>query len=154
DQRSGETLGILQKVRLATEKLITAFINILFTSVIGITFVFVYAINIHWLIAVVYMSIIPIVGFISYVLSKKVKVVQKKIVRETTSLAGSTTESLRNIELVKSLGLSAQEINRLNNTTDKILKLELQKVKYVRSLSFIQGTLVNLLRNGILLLML
>ena len=29
------------------------------------------------------------------------------IVAETTALAGSTTESLRNIELVKSLGLGA-----------------------------------------------
>lgn len=154
DQRSGETLGILQKVRVDTEKLVTAFINILFTSLIGVTFVFIYAINIHWLIAVVYLSIIPILGIISSVLSKKIKVVQKRIVSETTALAGSTTESLRNIELVKSLGLSAQEINRLNSITDKILKLELQKVKYIRSLSFIQGTLVNLLRNGILLMML
>lgn len=154
DQRSGETLGILQKVRTDTEKLITAFINILFTSIVGITFVFIYAVNIHWSIAVVYISVIPILGIISSVLSKKIKIVQKTIVRETTSLAGSTTESLRNIELVKSLGLSSQEINRLNNTTDKILLLELKKVKYVRSLSFIQGTLVNLLRNGILLLML
>ena len=154
DQRSGETLGILQKVRLDTEKLITAFINIVFTSIVGVTFVFIYAINIHWSIAVVYISVIPILGFISSVLSKKIKTVQKTIVRETTALAGSTTESLRNIELVKSLGLSSQEIQRLNNTTDKILKLELRKVKYVRSLSFVQGTLVNLLRNGILLLML
>ncbi|MBC7746135.1 MAG: ABC transporter ATP-binding protein [Flavobacterium sp.] len=154
DQRSGETLGILQKVRTDTEKLITAFINIVFTSLVGVTFVFIYAINIHWSIAVVYMSVIPILGFISSALSKKIKVVQKTIVKETTTLAGSTTESLRNIELVKSLGLSSQEIQRLNNTTDKILKLELRKVKYVRSLSFIQGTLVNLLRNLILLLML
>ncbi|MES3019844.1 MAG: ABC transporter ATP-binding protein [Bacteroidota bacterium] len=154
DQRSGETLGILQKVRIDTEKLITAFINIVFTSLVGVTFVFIYAINIHWSIAVVYMSVIPILGIISSVLSKKIKVVQKLIVSETTALAGSTTESLRNIELVKSLGLSSQEINRLNGVTDKILKLELRKVKYVRSLSFIQGTLVNLLRNGILLLML
>ncbi|HCN85262.1 MAG TPA: ABC transporter ATP-binding protein [Sphingobacteriaceae bacterium] len=154
DQRSGETLGILQKVRLDSEKLINAFINILFTSLVGITFVFVYAINIHWSIAVVYLSVIPILGTISSVLSKKIKVVQKIIVQETTALAGSTTESLRNIELVKSLGLSSQEIKRLNSTTDKILKLELRKVKYVRSLSFVQGTLVNLLRNGILLLML
>lgn len=154
DQRSGETLGILQKVRTDTEKLVIAFINTLFTSIVGITFVFIYAINIHWSIAVVYISVIPILGIISSVLSKKIKVVQKKIVSETTSLAGSTTESLRNIELVKSLGLSGQEIKRLNNTTDKILNLELRKVKYVRSLSFIQGTLVNLLRNGILLLML
>jgi ATP-binding cassette, subfamily B, bacterial len=154
DQRSGETLGILQKVRTDTEKLITAFINIVFTSIVGVTFVFIYAINIHWSIAVVYVSVIPILGFISSALSKRIKVVQKTIVKETTALAGSTTESLRNIELVKSLGLSSQEIKRLNNTTDKILKLELRKVKYVRSLSFVQGTLVNLLRNGILLLML
>lgn len=154
DQRSGETLGILQKVRIDTEKLITAFINILFTSLIGITFVFIYAINIHWSIAVVYVSVIPVLGTISSLLSKKIKVVQKTIVQQTTALAGSTTESLRNIELIKSLGLSNQEIIRLKNTTDKILKLELQKVKYVRSLSFVQGTLVNLLRNGILLLML
>ena len=154
DQRSGETLGILQKVRTDSEKLITALINIVFTSLVGVTFVFIYAINIHWSIAVVYISVIPVLGVISSVLSKKIKVVQKAIVSETTALAGSTTESLRNIELVKSLGLSSQEIKRLNNTTDKILKLELKKVKYVRSLSFIQGTLVNLLRNMILLLML
>lgn len=154
DQRSGETLGILQKVRTDTEKLITALINIVFTSLVGVTFVFVYAINIHWSIAVVYISVIPVLGVISSVLSKKIKIVQKTIVSETTALAGSTTESLRNIELVKSLGLSSQEIKRLSNTTDKILKLELKKVKYVRSLSFIQGTLVNLLRNMILLLML
>ena len=154
DQRSGETLGILQKVRTDTEKLITALINIVFTSLVGVTFVFIYAINIHWSIAVVYMSVIPILGFISSLLSRKIKVVQKQIVSETTALAGSTTESLRNIELVKSLGLSNQEINRLNGVTEKILKLELRKVKYVRSLSFVQGTLVNLLRNGILLLML
>lgn len=154
DQRSGETLGILQKVRTDTEKLITALINIVFTSLVGVTFVFVYAINIHWSIAVVYVSVIPILGVVSSVLSKKIKIVQKTIVSETTALAGSTTESLRNIELVKSLGLSSQEIKRLSNTTDKILKLELKKVKYVRSLSFIQGTLVNLLRNMILLLML
>lgn len=153
DQRSGETLGILQKVRLDTEKLIIALINILFTSIIGIVFVFVYAINIHWAIAVFYISVIPVLGFVSSVLSKRIKTVQKTIVAETTALAGSTTESLRNIELVKSLGLANQEIARLNTTTDKILNLELRKVKYVRSLSFIQGTLVNLLRNAIIFLM-
>src|SRR5688572_20367656 len=94
DQRSGETLGVLQKVRTDSEKLINAFINILFTSVVGITFVFIYAINIHWSIAVVYLSVIPILGTISSVLSRKIKVVQKTIVQETTALAGSTTESL------------------------------------------------------------
>ena len=154
DQRSGETLGKLQKVRSDVEKLISAFVNILFTSLVGIIFVTVYAISVHWIIAVVYFSTIPLLITISSVLSKRIKVIQKVIVAETTSLAGSTTESLRNIELVKSLGLAQQEIARLNNTTEKILKLELKKVKYIRSLSFIQGTCVNFLRNSILLLML
>jgi ATP-binding cassette subfamily B protein len=153
DQRSGETLGILQKVRADTEKMISSFINILYTSLVGIIFVFVYAFTVHWLIGPLYIITIPILGVVSSVLSRKIKKVQKTIVAETTALAGSTTESLRNIELVKSLGLADQEINRLNNTTLKILGLELKKVKYIRSISFVQGTIVNLLRNTILFLM-
>lgn len=154
DQRSGETLGKLQKVRTDVEKLIFSFVSILFTSLVGVVFVMVYAIKIHWLIAVVYFAAVPIMGFVTSILSKNIKIVQKRIVGETTSLAGSTTESLRNIELVKSLGLAEQEINRLNGTTIKILGLELKKVRYIRSISFIQGTFVNTMRSCILFLLL
>lgn len=153
DQRSGQTLGILQKVRTDSEKLISAGVNILFTSIVGIVFVGIYAISVHWIIAPIYLCAIPIIGLLSSTMGKKIKNIQKTIVAETTGLAGSTTESLRNIELVKSLGLAQQETERLNSTTEKILKLELQKVKYIRSLSFIQGTIVNLLRTSILLVM-
>ncbi|HEX8514633.1 MAG TPA: ABC transporter ATP-binding protein [Bacteroidia bacterium] len=154
DQRSGETLGKLQKVRTDVERLINSFVNILFTSLVGVVFVMIYAINIHWVIAAVYFASVPILGFITSVLSKRIKKIQKKIVGETTALAGSTTESLRNIELVKSLGLADQEIKRLNGTTLKILGLELKKVRYIRSISFIQGTFVNFLRSCILFLLL
>ena len=154
DQRSGETLGKLQKVRTDVEKLISASINVLFTSLVGIIFVMVYAFSVHWLIAPVYFMTVPVLGILSSVLSRKIKVIQKVIVAETTALAGTTTESLRNIELVKSLALAQQEIARLNSTTGKILQLELKKVRYIRSLSFIQGTCVNLLRTTIMFLML
>jgi ATP-binding cassette, subfamily B, bacterial len=154
DQRSGETLGRLQKVRHDVERLIATFINTLFTSLIGIIFVTIYALSIYWVIAPLFLLTAPLIGFLSYFLSKKIKAIQKNIVKQSTALAGSTTESLRNIELVKSLGLANQEINRLNSTTDKILQLELKKVKMLRALSFIQGTAVNLLRNLILLFML
>jgi len=147
DQRSGETLGKLQKTRQDSERLIAAFVGIVFQSVVAIAFVSVYSFRIYWLIAPIYLLTIPIVGGISFLLSKRIKIIQKRIVAETTALAGSTTESLRNIELVKSLGLADQEIDRLNTTTNKILGLELNKVKYIRSLSFIQGTIINLLRN-------
>ena len=154
DQRSGETLGKLQKVRSDVERFITAAINVLFISLIGIVFVMIYAFNVHWSIGPMFLLTVPLLGIISSVLSKRIKIMQKTIVAETTALAGSTTESLRNIELVKSLGLAHQEVGRLNGITGKILKLELKKVKYLRSLSFIQGTAVNTLRTSILFFML
>jgi ATP-binding cassette subfamily B protein len=154
DQRSGETLGKLQKVRSDVERFISAAINIMFTTLVGVVFVMIYAFTVHWVIAPAFLLTVPLLGALSSVLSKRVKVIQKQIVAETTALAGATTESLRNIELVKSLGLAEQEVVRLNATTDKILKLELKKVRYIRSLSFIQGTFVNLLRTTILFLML
>ncbi len=154
DQRSGTTLGVLQKVRSDTERLISAFINVLFTTIVGVIFVSIYSISIYWLIAPIYFAAIPILGILSSVLSRRIKNIQKIIVAETTALAGSTTESLRNIELVKSLGLGNQEINRLNSTTDKILQLELKKVRYIRTLSFIQGTSVNFIRTTIMFILL
>jgi ATP-binding cassette subfamily B protein len=154
DQRSGETLGKLQKVRQDVEKLIAAFINVVFTTVIGVIFVAVYSFHLHWAIAPAFFATIPLLGGLSFMLGKRIKRIQKVIVAETTALAGSTTESLRNIELVKSLGLAGQEIKRLNAVTDRILALELKKVRYLRSLSFVQGTCVNALRTGIFFLML
>ena len=154
DQRSGETLGKLQKVRNDVEKFISAFVNVLFTTVVGVVFVMFYAWKVYWLIAPAFLSAIPLLAILSSTLSRRIKTIQKQIVQETTALAGSTTESLRNIELVKSLGLAEQEERRLNATTEKILALELRKVRYLRSLSFVQGTVVNFLRTCILFLML
>jgi ATP-binding cassette subfamily B protein len=154
DQRSGETLGILQKVRLDSEAFITAFISILFVSLTGMTFVIVYSLFVSYKVTLVYLAAIPIITFVSTALSRRIKKVQRSILAETTALAGSTTESLRNIELVKSLGLVKQEIGRLNNTTYKILGLELKKVKYVRSMSFVQGTTVNFIRSVMVVVLL
>ncbi len=154
DQRSGETLGKLQKARSDTEKFINQFVNFVFTTLVGVVFVMVYSWSVHWSIAPAFLLTVPVLAFISSTLSKRVKTIQKVIVKETTALAGATTESLRNIELVKSLGLAKQEELRLNSTTDKILQLELKKVRYIRSISFIQGTAVNLIRTCILFLML
>jgi len=149
DQRSGETLSILTKARADCEKFISYVINVVFGIVVSVIFVSVYATRLHWSIIPIYIGGASMIAYVTNLLSKKIKVIQKNIVKETTSLAGTTTESLRNIELVKSLGLTTQEINRLNNNTYKILALELKKVKNIRSLSFIQGTMVNALRQVI-----
>lgn len=154
DQRSGETLSILTKVRTDVEKFLNYCINVLFGIIVGISFVFIYAaIKISWYVPLAYLVGIALLTLITNLLSKKIKTIQKTIVGQTTALAGATTESLRNIELVKSLGLTEQEVTRLNKNTYKILGLELTKVKRVRSISFLQGTLVNTLRQVILFIL-
>jgi ATP-binding cassette subfamily B protein len=150
DQRSGETLSILQKVRNDCERFISSFVNVLFSTLVGIVFVMIYAYSLHPLLPVIYLSGALILAWLTSILSRKIKTIQKRIVLETNALAGATTESLRNIELVKSLGLTQQEIRRLNTSSLKILKLELNKVKSVRSISFVQGTFVNFLQQCIM----
>jgi len=146
DQRSGETLSKLTKVRSDSEKLITLSISLIFQTVIGFVFVIVYVAQIDYRISLIFLITAPIIALVSSYLGKKIKIVSKKIVNQTNALAGSTTESLRNIELVKSLGLTYQEEKRLNLNTFKILQFELEKIRFIRSLSFIQGTTVHFLR--------
>lgn len=154
DQRSGETLNILQKVRTDAEKFIMLFVNVLFTSLVGVIFVVVFALNTHPIIVILYVVSATIISVVITFLSRKIKKVQNVIFRETKALAGATTESLRNIELIKSLGLTTQETSRLNETTRKILKLELKKVRSIRSISFAQGTMINFMRQSMLFVLL
>ncbi|HEY1096545.1 MAG TPA: ABC transporter ATP-binding protein [Alphaproteobacteria bacterium] len=154
DKQSGSTLNILQRLRTDSEKFITSFINIFFTGIVGIIFIMVVSVQIYGPMFLIYLVSSVLLYAVVNFLSQKIKVVQTTIARETNLLAGSTTESLRNVELIKSLGLTTQEINRLNIATQKILKLELKKVRSLRSISFAQGTLVNFLRQSILFVLL
>jgi ATP-binding cassette subfamily B protein len=154
DRSSGETMAMLQKVRSDTERFMYAFVNILFSSIVGLVFLVWYGITRHWLLIPVFVVGVVLLGGLTGLLSQKMKAIQRMVVRETAGMAGSITESLRNIELVKSLGLTYPEIRRLQLHTRKIFDLEMQKSKEVRTLSFLQGTLVNTLRQSILFILL
>lgn len=153
DQRSGEFLSKLTSARNDSQKLINLSINLLFFASIGVIIAIGYAFFVHWMIAMAYILIIPVLGVATFWITRKIKDSQTEIIKETQSLAGSTTETLRNVELVKSLGLEGQEIDRLNATNEKILALELKKVRLIRAYSFVQGTLINGLRMALMLLM-
>jgi len=154
DQRSGEILRRMQKARDDIQNLIKNLINILFFALVGVIFVLVYAFYLSWEIGLAFALIVPIVGWSTYYLSQRIKQVQAKIVSQQVELSGTTTETLRNMELVKSMGLKDQEIGHLNQTNEKILELDLEKVRILRTLSFIQGTMVNTSRAIINLIML
>lgn len=150
DERSGEILNKLQKARTDSQALIGHLVNILFFSSVGIIFVVTYASFLHPLIGLMFFLTVPVMGSVMFFLSKKIKEAQQAIVKATAALSGSTTETLRNVELVKSLGLENQEITRLNKVNEQILGLELNKVKMVRRLDFIQGTLINTIASAVM----
>jgi ATP-binding cassette subfamily B protein len=150
DQSSGATLSILQKVRTDTEKFINSFVNVLFSSIVGIGFLIWYAVTKHWALVPVFLIGVLLLGGLTGLLSKQIKTTQRSINRETALLSGVITESLRNIELIKSLGLTFPEIRRLKEQTSRIFELEMFKVKRVRLLSFWQSTTLNVLKQSVL----
>jgi ATP-binding cassette subfamily B protein len=154
DQSSGEILSILQKVRNDTERFITAFINILFSSIVGVGFLIWYAFTKHWALIPVFLIGVVLLGGLTSILSRSIKVLQRSLIRQNRQMSGTITESLRNIELVKSLGLTYPEIKRLRTHTQEIFDLEMQKVKKIRSLSFFQGSILILLKQSILFILL
>ncbi len=154
EQRSGETLSVLQKVRRDTQQFINSFINILFSSIVGMGFLVWYSITKNWMLVPVFIIGILVLGSLTGLLSKKIKLTQRSINRETNKMAGLITESLRNIELVKSLGLTFPEIRRLREHTQRLFELEMQKVKKVRTLTFMQGTTLSILKQSILFILL
>ncbi len=89
DQRSGETLSVLQKVRADCEKFITNFVNVLFATLVGIVFVMIVAFKLSPMLPLIYLAGSVTLALLTSVLSRKIKVIQKNIVKETTALAGS-----------------------------------------------------------------
>ena len=154
ESRSGATLSMLQKVKTDAERFINSFINILYSSLVGIGFLVWYSINKNWLLIPVFFIGILLLGSLTGLISKRIKKIQRSINRKTEEQAGVITESLRNIELVRSLGLTFPEIRRLNGQTEKIYELEMLKAKKVSTLSFFQGNVLNLLKQSILFILL
>ncbi len=154
EQRSGETLSVLQKVRTDTQQFIHSLINILFSSIVGMGFLIWYSITKNWMLIPVFIIGILVLGTLTGLLSKRIKTTQRSINRETNKMSGVITESLRNIELVKSLGLTFPEIKRLKEHTRKIFDLEMEKVKKVRMLTFLQGSMLSILKQSILFILL
>lgn len=154
NQSSGVALSILLSVRTDTERFINAFINILFSSLVGVGFLTWYAVTKSWTLVPVFLIGILVLGGLTGLLSSRIKGLQRSIKSETNRMSGVITESLRNIELVKSLGLTFQEIRRLRDHTQDIFDLELAKEKKVRTLTFVQGSALALLRQSILFVLL
>ncbi len=154
DSSSGETVAMLQKVRRDIEGFIGAVVGILFSTVVGVGFLVWYAVTRSWLLIPVFLVGVLVLGGLTGLLSRRIRIIQRRLMRQTRLMYGTMTESLRNIELVKSLGLTFPEVRRMRGLSQGIFDLELERVRRVRTLTFLQGTIINVLKQSILFILL
>jgi ATP-binding cassette subfamily B protein len=150
DQQSGQLLQKLVKAKDSIQTYIASLINVVFFALIGMAFVLTYSFIVDRRVGVAYVLLLPIMAVTTLMMSRQIKKAQETISKESNTIAGSITESIRNVSLIKMLGLVGQEIKRLDTANSKVLDLELKKVQTVRLIEFIQGTLINAMRVGLI----
>lgn len=150
DQQSGQLLSKLVKAKESIQLYIASLINVVFFALVGVAFVLVYAATVDWRVTAMYGLLIPLMALTTIGLSKRIKKAQMAISAQSNTVAWSITESIRNVSLIKMLGLVGQETKRLDKANQEILWLELKKVKTVRSIEFIQGTIINAMSTSII----
>jgi len=82
EQRSGETLAVLQKVRTDTERFISSGIDVLFSSLVGFGFLIWYSITKHWALIPIFFIGFAVLGSFTALLSRRIKTVQRRINRK------------------------------------------------------------------------
>jgi ATP-binding cassette subfamily B protein len=151
-RRSGELLQKVDKARADAETALSGIVKF-YLAGLAIAVVTIYAATIHWVLsAVIVLLIVALVTFV-LVISRPIRVQQRQITLATAGRSGSATEMLRNLEIVKSLGIEEQEISRINDANDDILRLEERKLRLVRFLSFGEGSAVTVARAALLVTM-
>jgi ATP-binding cassette, subfamily B, bacterial len=153
DQRSGELLERMERARTDARGTVSQTVQIYLSS-LAILAVTLYAFYVHWLLGTLFAVCVAALAVITLAITAPIRRHQKILAAEEASLAGSATETMRNIELVKSLGLEQQEIGRLREVNDRIIGLERNKLKLVRLFTFGEGTAISLVRAALLLSML
>lgn len=103
DQQSGQLLQKLAKAKESLQTYISSLINIVFVACIGVLVVVIYSVMVDRRVALMYCLLLPIMGLTTVSLSKKIKTAQDVISKESAQVAGSITESIRNVSLIKML---------------------------------------------------
>ena len=152
ERRSGELLQKVDKARADAEMGIGNAVRF-YLAVLAIVIVTIYAGTISWKLSVVIILLVTSLVLFVLIVSRPIRVQHREITLAAARLSGSTTETFRNLEIVKSLGIEEQEISRLQQRNSKILQLEERKLRLVRYISFGEGIVVSIARAALLLTM-
>lgn len=150
DRSSGEIVRRIDRARTDIQLFLTQLVNVLFLSAVTLTVVIAYAFWTSWIVGLAFTLVVPVAGSTLFALAGKIRKAQEGITKESARIAGGTTETMRNLPVVKALGLERQEYGRLENADKGLVLLELNKIRTVRTLEFIQGTSINAVRTLLL----
>jgi len=153
DRRSGELLHTMQRARFDAEQSITSAVR-LYLGGLAMTAIAAYAFYVHPLLGIVQIAVIAGLAIFMLLVSRPIHRHQLRISAQLVSEAGTTTETMRNVELVKSLGIEEQELGRLDLLNEQILQLEERKLGLVRVFTFIAGAALSAARAIVMLTML
>jgi ATP-binding cassette, subfamily B, bacterial len=153
NQQSWQLLAKLVKAKDSIQIYIASLINVVFFALVWVIFVLIYSLTVDRRVTTMYALLVPLMALTTLWLSKKIKKAQEAISSESNIVAGSITESIRNVSLIKMLWLVSQETKRLDLANQSILWLELKKIKTVRSIEFIQGTVINAMSTSLIWLL-
>lgn len=151
---SGEILSNLQRARNDCEKFINKFMNVLLSTFVAFGVLTVVTISINIWLPIIFIVSAFLLSYITRILTARMRIIQKKIVQDSNFLAGYFNESLRNIHLIKCLGLAQQETERVRKKNQMILNTEDKKLKKIRSISAIFGTVVITINQGMIAMLL
>ncbi len=147
DRQSGSLLDKLLKARTDIQNLLNSLISTVFITWVGILIVTVYAYRVHRRIGALFSLMVPLLAWTTMWISRRIRWSQKKIVKKSAELSGSTVENIKNVTLIKSLWLEKQEVDHLTSVNEELIGLEIDKLKIIKVLNFSQWTLINTLRN-------
>ncbi len=153
ERRSGELLHTMQRARADAESGVTSAVR-LYLGALAMLAVTGYAFYVHPLLGALQLGLIGGLAIFTLWISRPIHRHQQRISAETVAQAGTATETIRNVELVKSLGIEVQEIGRMEKVNDQILALEERKLRLVRLFTFIEGSAMSIARATLMLTML
>lgn len=153
DLRSGELLHTMQRARIDAESGVTSAVR-LYLGALAMIAVTGYAFYVHPLLGTLQLGLIVSLGIFTLSISRPIHRRQQRISAETVAQAGTATETIRNVELVKSLGIEVQEIDRMEKVNEQILELEEQKLRLVRLFTFVEGSAMTIARATVMVTML
>jgi ATP-binding cassette subfamily B protein len=148
-KKPGEMMRRIQKAREDITKLVKVMVDRILQNSLTLLFVLTYSFIKQWRIGLIIALAVPVFILATSLIARKIKELAQKINREQESLHGTAVQALDHIEVVKVFGTEGHERKNVNEDNWRSNAFLRRQTRIWRALTFVQGSLINLFRTGI-----